>query len=290
MIYYTKTGVGGTKKHIVKFEDTSSNQVIIKRNTRYNIVVTSQNEPGLNVYLRVADWNEGDELIAGKGQIADGVVAPGEYLMKNGQFISSSTTLTQDQKDNVIGVVFYVTSDIEDNYLGADVKNYLRANPSHSSVHGKAISLKNDSPDSKWAISESSAFLQQYEDLAQAIQDMNGYGHSQSIWNLGSASYDAFNCAKAYREANTYEGFVNTGWYLPSEGEFNLLNIQLTAVDNALVALGADRLYGATYWSSSEKEGAYAWTYGLPSLSILPTQWNSVYKQSENTLRFAIAF
>lgn len=288
-IYYTKGSEN--KKHTVEFKGTDGNAISIKRNTRYNIVVTSQNEPGLNVYLRVADWDEVIELSAGKGQIADGVVAPGDYLMKNGQFISSSSTLTQDQKDNVIGVVFYVTSDIEDTNLGADVKNYLRANPSHSSVHGKAISLKNYSPDSKWAISESSAFLQQYEDLAQAIQDMNGYGHSQSIWNLGSGrGYYAFDYAKAYQEENDYEGFVNTGWYLPSEGEFNLLNIQLTAVDNALVALGADRLYGATYWSSSEKEGAYAWTYGLPSLSILPTQWNSVYKQSENTLRFAIAF
>ena len=159
--------------------------------------------------------------------------------MKNGQFISSNA-LTEELKDNVIGVVFYVTSDIEDSNLGADVKNYLRDNPSYSSVHGKAISLKNDSPDSKWASIASSAFSQQYADLAQAIQDMNGYGNSQFIWDSGSDSYPAFAQAKAFRETNVYGDFVNTGWYLPSEGEFNLLNTQLTAVENALVALGAD--------------------------------------------------
>lgn len=290
-IYYTKDNQ--TKKHTVKFEDKSNNPFIIKRNTRYNIVVTSQNEPGLNVYLRVADWTEGDEFGPGKGQIADGVVSPGDYLMKNGLFISSSTTLTQDQKDNVIGVVFYVTSDIEDSNLGADVKNYLRDNPSYSSVHGKAISLKNDSQNSKWASIASSAFSQQYDEVTQAIQDMNGYGHSQSIWNSGSVGYYAFDCAKAYRETNVYGDFVNTGWYLPSEGEFNLLNTHLTAVENALVALGADAesLYGATYWSSSEKDGSYAWRYELPSLSIIPTnRFDALYKQYSVTLRFAIAF
>ena len=294
-IYYTKEGVTGNKKHTVKFENMSSDPVIIKRNTRYNIIVTSQNEPGLNVYLRVADWTEGDEFGPGKGQIADGVVSPGDYLMKNGQFISSSTTLTEDQKENVIGVVFYVTSDIEDDNLGEGVKNYLRDNPSYSSVHGKAISLTNYSQNSKWASMESSALSQQYADLAQAIQDMNGYGHSQSIWNLGSGrGYYAFDYAKAYQEENDYdyEGFVNTGWYLPSEGEFNLLNTHLTAVENALGELeGAESVYGATYWSSSEKNSSTAWRYELPSVSIIPTnRFDALYKQYSVTLRFAISF
>ena len=122
---------------------------------------------------------------------------------------------------------------------------------------------------------------------------MNGYGHSQSIWNLGSVGYYAFDRAKTYRDlhGNTYS-FVNTGWYLPSEGEFNLLDKQLTAVNNALVALGegAQSLYGATYWSSSEKEGAYAWTYYIPTGFFLSTSLDYAYKQNEGKLRFVIAF
>ena len=298
LVLYYKIGESGTEKtEEVEFKYTGDSSMPVKRNTRYNIIVTSQGEAGLNVYVQVADWNTVD-LDVPKADLVTGVVSLGDYLMKNGQFISSSTTLTEDQKANVIGVVFYVTSDIEDDKLGVDVKNYLRANPSHSLVHGKAISLKNYSQGSgiyrtTWATSENDAFSQQYDEVTQAIQDLNGYGNSQFIWERGSGSYPAFACAQAYRETNAYEDFVNTGWYLPSEGEFLLLNTELAAVENALVALGADAesLYGETYWSSSERNGSQAWTYYLPSSPFLPwDRYPASNKRVDNTLRFVIAF
>ena len=86
---------------------------------------------------------------------------------------------------------------------------------------------------------------------------------------------------------------MNTGWYLPSEGEFLLLNTELAAVENALVALGADAesLYGETYWSSSERNGSQAWTYYLPSSPFLPwDRYPASNKRVDNTLRFVIAF
>jgi len=67
------------------------------------------------------------------------------------------------------------------------------------------------------------------------------------INNQGAGSYAATVCTA-----------LGTGWFLPSQGELNQINLNKATIDATAIANGGTA-FGSAYWSSSEKDAIYAW-------------------------------
>ena len=214
----------------------------------------------------------------------------GDYAMADGTFISKDATLTDEQKANVRGIVFWTTAD--SNTSGTTPASLaddriMQADFPHC-THGLIVALNNISGSSKWQ-------REKWENLIADWQTSKFNASNKSDYSAinGSISYiSGYQNTKLLKAYNEYCAENNqsddvvfpvsllenwsvqapansTGWYIPSPKELHLLCYQdvddiLTekgtttreAIDPILTALGGTAL-GANYcWSSMEGNGA----------------------------------
>ena len=286
-IEYTKEGT--TYRHEVKFQqyDGSSgtpHDLPVKRNTYYRILVSEKSGSGLRFYVTVADWDsENVKIPVSSDDLAGGIIAPGDFLMRNGMIMSKKATLTASQRSQVVGIVFYLTENLDDPKLGDGVKAKLTG--STLSQHGLAIALKNATSTGpvQWKTTNTDDDIREYIYLKHAAGDYDGY--SNCVWGYAQnlTTYPAFNEGKKYNDNNgTVLGFTTTGWYIPSMGEVMLMMEQLsgktleypdntrqlpdettvshpaiTNLNNALEKVGGDKLPDQL-WTSTEHDPDYS--------------------------------
>ena len=214
----------------------------------------------------------------------------GDYAMADGTFISKGATLTDEQKANVRGIVFWTTADsnisgttpaklTDDKIMQADFPNC---------THGLIVALNNISGSSKWQ-------REKWENLIADWQTSTFNATNKSDYSAinGSISYISgyqnTKLLKAYNKYCTENGQSDnvvfpvsllenwrvqapansTGWYIPSPKELHLLCYQdvddiLTergtttrdVIDPILTALGGTALGANFCWSSMEGNGA----------------------------------
>lgn len=214
----------------------------------------------------------------------------GDYAMADGSFISKGATLTDEQKANVRGIVFWTTADsntsgttpaklTDDKIMQAEFPNC---------THGLIVALNNISGSSQWQ-------REKWENLIAEWQTSKFNATNKSDYSAinGSISYiSGYQNTKLLKAYNKYctengqSGNVvfpvsllenwrvqapanSTGWYIPSPKELHLLCYQdvddiLTergittreVIDPILTVLGGTAL-GTNYcWSSMEGNGA----------------------------------
>ncbi len=228
VIHYTKGGVN--KKHTVQFQQYNSEgapiPLPVKRNTLYRIMVSDKYGDGVQFYVVVADWNTGTEIKVSPDDIATGLATPGDFLMSDGRILSKNTELSDILRNNIVGIVCYLTKDLNDPKLGAGVQAQLES--STLSQHGLAIALHDaTTPEGKaWKNENTTDTARPALTLLQdARLNYNGYSTSTSTYPTSdlSTNYPAFNAAYTYNNSHQPTGFVNTGWYIPSMGEMMLM-------------------------------------------------------------------
>lgn len=210
----------------------------------------------------------------------------GDYAMADGSFISKGATLTDEQKANVRGIVFWTTADsntsgttpaklTDDKIMQADFPNC---------THGLIVALNNISGSSQWQ-------SQSVNDIVAGWQTSTFNASNKSDYSAinGSISYiSGYQNTKLLKAYNKYctengqSGNVvfpvsllenwsvqapanSTGWYIPSPKELHLLCYQdvddiLTergtttreVIDPILTALGGTALGTNCCWSSME--------------------------------------
>lgn len=186
--------------------------------------------------------------------------AVGDYFMIDGTLVDKSATLTDDQKEACIGVVFALASAAGEN----DKSTY----PDDMTVHGYVVAL-HDATDSKGDIITCKWQPNyEYEDIEDVVNDdMNnlsdwsGYKNTQAILTQYSTATDI----AAYYAAN-YRVLApsnTTGWFLPSAGQLvsalEAINGNSEgSISSSFTSAGGTAPSGP-YWSSSELSDAPAW-------------------------------
>lgn len=194
----------------------------------------------------------------------------GDFFMKDGSLIAKGTELTDEQKENCIGVVFY-TADPTDEGLGDPA---LR-NEYPQCVHGLVVAMK-IAGGSTWSNNTTVKIADSFGEgegkipvadyynssyLAAGVNDgsIRGYHNTNllKLYNETAVDSDdvlAVQTVLGYADANNaFAPKVCTGWYLPSVGELVLLLEDTdNSVSQSLQAVGGDAFGTDFYWSSTE--------------------------------------
>ena len=177
----------------------------------------------------------------------------GDYYYSDGSFSHE----INDQKD-CVGVVFSLETTKEEKARGwthgyiialSDAKNgaYFEWGPIHRNL---------PTPHADYS--------HKYEDEERALNDFNGYIYTNSIYT-NSSEYKAFMTARNY-PVLLPDG-KTSGWYLPSIGQWNkcIENMNKPALDDGIndnsKIIDRIKLESDYYWSSTENDGSYAWSF-----------------------------
>ena len=214
----------------------------------------------------------------------------GDYAMADGTFISKGATLTDEQKANVRGIVFWTTADsntsgptpaslADDRIMQADFPNCN---------HGLIVALNNISGSSIWQSNNTNNLVADWQTNTFNASDKSDYSAINGYISYISG-YQNTKLLKAYNKyctENNQSGNVvvpvsllenwdvqapenTTGWYIPSPKELHMLcckdvdNIFYAHtngvtpetrdyIDPLLSALSGTSLGSGSYWSSME--------------------------------------
>jgi hypothetical protein len=169
----------------------------------------------------------------------------GNYYYDDGSW---GTVASPTDGRKVIGVVFSTTPSATDQAKGW--------------THGYAMALKNTTTSAMWYGGTYASDLTDYTDWASMKADKDGYTKTQTIKTnktLSTSSYPAFYYALNYGVINnasyaTSIGTNNSGWYLPSVGQWYDICVNLGGMSTTPQYTGAG--YGYWYNGSSGSAGA----------------------------------
>ena len=181
--------------------------------------------------------------------------AVGDIVFNDGSATpySEDLTLTDDEKNAAIAVIFYVGSTgdtLGAKTLGVGLKN--------TGIYNVPV----------WAISSAAG----YSTNITAIQcdgegtkataatftgDLDGSDNWQALCNAVSdegisGNYPAWEWVNAYATENSLEGSYANGWYLPTLAELSMLYREKGTVNSALEKAGGTAIADTGYWSSSQ--------------------------------------
>ena len=208
-----------------------------------------------------------------------GDATPGTYLYNDG------TTGTTTAGKTIVGIVF-------SNQLSS-------AEYTAGYKHGYALALTDVSTGTSWGPYPGDAGLTKVTTLAGYYNDINAgyYGTFTKGYNKSNDSYPAWKAANNYNV--NVSVFKNSGWYLPSIGQWwdvaaNLGKVDLTSmqtgtsgsatlysgstattnVNNAIKAAGGKELTTNYYWSASE--------FGTYNAAVVGFRSSDVYLYTPN--------
>lgn len=223
----------------------------------------------------------------------------GDFYLKDGTLLSKDAVLTDAQKADCAGIVFWVgDATATDPALRKDFPQC---------THGLVVSLKEatsvwqsnyDSQSSIQSWAETQEFYKQggYYALnkdvvfgTESLGDIQGYNNTQILkaYDEAFASYPVtiLNSFGVITEGVTLPEDKTSGWYLPSLRELVELYNAKNAVNQSLAVLNSNPQLSSSYWSSGELSRGHAWIVGLNNGSVGYYNKNDYY-----SVRLAFAF
>lgn len=82
---------------------------------------------------------------------------------------------------------------------------------------------------------------------------------------------------------------VNTGWYIPSLGDWKNMDSQRTLIAAQLNAVGGKAIATANYWSSNVRGAGSNWCY-VTGKTSLADRYKGVACNTSTNYRFLLAF
>lgn len=162
----------------------------------------------------------------------------GDFFMKDGRLLPKDANLTQAQKDNCIGVVFFVGMGSGDFFSD---NGYGGSPLGQTKCHGYVVALKN-AGSYKWANS-SAVINTAYYASFDAYNDrkvMEAYVKNN---NTTMAFFPAANACKNYTPVAPAK---TTGWFLPSSSQIRYMKSE---VNTSITSAGGDA--GSDFYSTS---------------------------------------
>lgn len=152
-------------------------------------------------------------------------LAVGDFFMKDGSLVKGTTSLSTEQKENCIGIVF--STENPTNSDSELKKDYPYA------THGLVMSLTNASTGSKWCIDydTNETGVDDAQSLDECINSLSGYKNSKYIWNTYSNSLSEFPVFSAAKQYTTILPGKTSCWFVPSVGQWIKIYANLGEVD-----------------------------------------------------------
>lgn len=132
----------------------------------------------------------------------------GDYVLADGSILPGERELSDELKEHLVGIVFYVGQHENDN------TDYVNTNIKSSECHGYAISAKSLGEVYCWGPQEEEGFH-----TSDPENDWNGYTWTQTIFRkTAGQSEHKYKVFAAVQNAKAQPPVNSTGWYLPSAG------------------------------------------------------------------------
>lgn len=208
---------------------------------------------------------------------------PGDYYLTDGHLLSKDAVLTDEEKEKVIGIVFYA------GHHENDISDYSQSGIALTKCHGYVVALKEPLDAKLWSRWGPNGLI---GNLAPSNYNSswNGYRYTQNVIsyvggmdNLWNEKFYAF-----YYAVVKYEGMnhapVNhsSGWFLPSVGQWwGIYSVK----DNLGKLNGA--LLDESYLSSQESNSDYIFYFYVKEGN--PTSRNAS-KNEAHKVRSVLAF
>lgn len=201
---------------------------------------------------------------------------PGDYYLTDGHLLPKDAVLTDEEKEKVIGIVFYAGHHSDD-----DSGYYYYSGIALTKCHGYVVASRDATDDMcMWGALQSSY---------SGKREWNGYRLTQSIItcaggmnNLNGtalAGYPAtYYAAVAYEESNKAPANNSSGWFLPARMQLSTINKNnyvLFVNRKAEITPLAKSVY---YWSSSEAQSDKVSVYITSSVNSAAMSKTSVAK------------
>lgn len=197
----------------------------------------------------------------------------GDFFMKDGSLVSKDKTLTEQQKADCIGIVFYA------GYHADDGSDYSTTGIGQKICCAYVMALTDVNEGSgdqlKWEYRATDGKYDQQVGASSDVLDWNGYSNTQAIktyatTNSGWAMTDfpAANACLLYGTANSLYDWQkkytaparSSGWFLPSAWQLVYLHDNFSALSASIQALNSNSNNSHVkwldtnlfYWSSSE--------------------------------------
>lgn len=145
----------------------------------------------------------------------------GDYYLTDGHLLPKDATLTDEEKEKVIGIVFFV------GYALTDKSDYhYHSCIGQAKCHGYVVALQDASDGCKWGVVGKN--LGCYSTYTNINTDWNGYSFTQKIITEGAGGVNNLNDTQDTGYPATYFAVVeyekkyktpvnnSTGWFLPS--------------------------------------------------------------------------
>lgn len=197
------------------------------------------------------------------------VLEPGDYYLNDGSLRSKDVTLTEEEKQKCVGIVYYT-----------DILNV------NGKSHGLVIAL--NEMQVMWS-SDTKTFIGAIGDSDSLFE---GYKGTQILLKyINEISYPIVNIA--YRELEQIElpEGKTSGWYIPSVAELLALRDLYSTVNMSLSFLGnfASSISPSYYWSTGEYNSASGYAYAV-HMTDSGWHWGILHKDMPNYVRLVFAF
>ena len=249
-----------------------------------------------------------------KGTQLTHTLAVGDFYMKDGSLLAGSTaSLTPEQKDACIGIVFWVGD--------ATQKDQILRSDHPNCTHGLVVALKDvEGGTSAWQSPFSSVqdWLNEHHSReylsvvsgtgsGDPLNNIQGYNNTKAIEEFNAATANGGNIVQAVVKVAEYRDAVpaptnSSDWYLPSEKELTLLcgrevddiwSKNLIGIANRDFINGklnslnsvATTIIHTLYWSSTESSNDRAFYMDFANGHVL-----TYYKNSPERVRCVLAF
>lgn len=187
------------------------------------------------------------------GNVSAAEAVLGDYAMADGTFISGDATLTDEEKANVAGIVFWTTKQPSEAKLTPAklTDDAIMAKDFPTCTHGLIVSLRNVSDSTEWQ-NESTRIAEWQNSNACNVEDKSSYKSIASLERTDDPQSELINYILGYQNTKLLKAYnaslpsgsdntvlpvalletfsaenpapaKTTGWFIPSGKEFALL-------------------------------------------------------------------
>ena len=242
-------------------------------------------------------------IVNGGALLVNMTLEVGDYFCADGRLVKHNAATLPD---NIVGIVMK---------LGT-TESIISANSSWS--HAVVVSLKETK--AKWGNDKSTTSEQnnagwRYWYRSYNLADQSGQTNASKL-DESLMAEEGFEVTKAWRAvpqpleiggitldyttfmnetldnwiaANGVPAATNTGWYIPSLGDWKNIEAQQTIIDQQAAAAGGTKLSTAQYWSCNVRGAGSNWCYVLGK-TALADRYKGVACNSSVNYRFLLAF
>ncbi|MDO4984940.1 MAG: fimbrillin family protein [Prevotella sp.] len=260
-----------------RYGTTSPDAITLTSGTDYDVVYYTSNGSTTIDKASIAAAGTYYVAVVGKGtylgakwmkpfviaNAESGTVAVGNYLYADGHCNATASSALVSTHGAIVGVVFSTTVSNADKALGYE--------------NGYAVALQDASTSAKWS-SQTSLADPGVVDLSFPYQntmaeaeliirgDLNGRANTANATYVGTTTAEAFYAAKNY--GVNVSGFANSGWFLPSIGQFWSMCKELGQLDK-------EQIGNSTYSNWGSEDRTYGVWYGSNYVDKVRTKLNS---------------